>query len=318
MKRLLCGFLKIKNTQSKKFIWTQDTMGVAQFYLHLPNNSSLDKFPNNTLTEYRVGLPQTVSLTGDWEVGWTEIHYPRSWNNVQGNLQDRFYVWNQELSGVREVRIPPSHYASIEAILSKMKELVDNKKRFNDNVRFSYDTLSRKGTVHLQNNAELFFGDIGYVLRFSPKEVISQTSTAKRDLDHRLRSQLLWSICLLCYCSTTICWGRTCSPTSTRPSRGKGWTTGQQIFLLLAICTCLQKAVRKYQSQYKAGHRRNRTIRVWESVAYTLFSTEQTRELLKRWRKFTPQITSCTTVTSLSSFPNFKLKLLEFSVKQLH
>jgi len=110
---------------------------------------------------------------------------------VQGNLQDRFYVWNQELSGVREVRIPPSHYASIEAILSKMKELVDNKKRFNDNVRFSYDTLSRKGTVHLQNNAELFFGDIGYVLRFSPKEVISQTSTAKRDLDHRLRSQLL-------------------------------------------------------------------------------------------------------------------------------
>ena len=75
---------------------------------------------------------------------------------------------------------------SIEAILSKMKELVDNVKRFNDDVRFSYDTLSRKVTVHLQNNTDLFFGDVGYVRGFSPKEVISQTSTAEReaDLDH--------------------------------------------------------------------------------------------------------------------------------------
>ena len=162
-------------------------MEVTQFYLHLPGNSSLDKFPNNTLTEYRVGLPQTVSLTEDWEVALTEIHYPHSWNNVQGNFQDRFYVRNQELSGVWEVLIiPPGHYASIVAILLKMKELVDNEKRFTDDVRFSYDTLSRKVTVHLQNNAELFFGDIGYVLGFSPTEVISKTSTAEReaDLDH--------------------------------------------------------------------------------------------------------------------------------------
>ena len=86
---------------------------------------------------------------------------------MQGNFQDRFYVRNQELSGVWEVLIiPPGHYASIEAILLKMKELVDNEKCFTDDVRFSYDTLSRKVTVHLQNNAELFFGDIGYVLGF--------------------------------------------------------------------------------------------------------------------------------------------------------
>ena len=58
-------------------------MEVAQFYLHLPSNSSLDKFSNNTLTEYRVCLPQTISLTGDWKVALTEIHYPHSWNNVQ-------------------------------------------------------------------------------------------------------------------------------------------------------------------------------------------------------------------------------------------
>ena len=46
MKWLLCRFFKIKNTYSKTSIWTQDTMEVTQFYLHLPSNSSLDKFPN--------------------------------------------------------------------------------------------------------------------------------------------------------------------------------------------------------------------------------------------------------------------------------
>ena len=47
--------------------------------------------------------------------------------------------------------IPPVHYSSI---VSKMKELVEKVKRFNDDVTFYYDTLSRKVAVHQQNNVE--------------------------------------------------------------------------------------------------------------------------------------------------------------------
>ena len=90
-------------------------MEVTQFYLHLSSNSSLDTFSNNTLTECHVGLPQTVSLTGYWEVALTEIHYPHSWNNVEGNFGNRFFLQNQELSGVWEALIiPPGHYSAIE------------------------------------------------------------------------------------------------------------------------------------------------------------------------------------------------------------
>ena len=159
-------------------------MEVTQFYLHLPSNNSLDKFPNNTLTEYRIGLPQTRSLTGDWEVALTEIHYPHSWNNVQGNFQNRFYLRNRELEGTWDsMIIPPGHYSSIQDVLEKMNELVDSEKRFKDDVKFSYDSLSRKVTVQLQNNAEVYFGDIGYTLGFSAEEIISKTSTAEREAD---------------------------------------------------------------------------------------------------------------------------------------
>ena len=56
-------------------------METTQFYPHLPSDSRLDTFLDNTLTEYRVGLPQTITLEGEWEVALTEIHYPHSWNN---------------------------------------------------------------------------------------------------------------------------------------------------------------------------------------------------------------------------------------------
>ena len=159
-------------------------MEVTQFYLHLPSNASLDKFPKNTLTEYRVCLPQTISLTGDWEVALTEIHYPHSWNNVQGNFENRFYLRNQELQGVWEALIvPPGHYSSIADVLTKMNEVVGANDRFKDDVKLSLDTLNRKVTVHLQNKAEVYFSDIGQMLGFSPNKVISKTSTAEREAD---------------------------------------------------------------------------------------------------------------------------------------
>ena len=105
-------------------------MEVTQFYLHLPSNSSLDKFPHNTLTEYRVSLPQTLNLTGKWEVVLTEINYAHSWNNVQGNFGNRFFLRDKELCGVWEaLTIPPGYYSSTEDILSKMKWLIENAKR---------------------------------------------------------------------------------------------------------------------------------------------------------------------------------------------
>ena len=162
-------------------------MEVTQFYLHLPSNASLDKFPTNTLTEYRVCLPQTISLTGDWEVALTEIHYPHSWNNVQGNFENRFYLRNQELDDMWEpLIVPPGYYTSAADLIAKINKVINANDRFKDELQLSFDTLNRKVTVHLQNKTEVYFYGIGQTLGFSPNKVISRTSTAERavDLEH--------------------------------------------------------------------------------------------------------------------------------------
>ena len=53
------------------------------FFLTLPSDSSMLYFPGNTLTNYTTKLLNTVELTGEWEVGLTEIQYPVTWYTLQ-------------------------------------------------------------------------------------------------------------------------------------------------------------------------------------------------------------------------------------------
>ena len=53
----------------------------SSFYVTLPSNSSLREYPENTLSAFKVKLPSTVILEGEWEAGLVEIHYPHRWYN---------------------------------------------------------------------------------------------------------------------------------------------------------------------------------------------------------------------------------------------
>ena len=102
-------------------------METTQFFLHLPSNSSLDTFPDNTLTEYRVGLPQTIA----------EIHYPHSWNNIRGDFMNRILLRNEAFPIWEVLIIPPAHYSTIEDVIAKMNELVTKDQPFKDDVKFT-------------------------------------------------------------------------------------------------------------------------------------------------------------------------------------
>lgn len=59
-----------------------------QMYLTLPSNSSMSFFPENRLNNFSTRLQSQLHLgeVGAWEVGLSEIHYPRNWLNVSDPL----------------------------------------------------------------------------------------------------------------------------------------------------------------------------------------------------------------------------------------
>lgn len=59
------------------------------FYLTLVSNSSKGIFPDNKTTHFKTHLSKRVSLTGQWEVGIAEIHYPYSFSTI---LDREFWI----------------------------------------------------------------------------------------------------------------------------------------------------------------------------------------------------------------------------------
>lgn len=57
---------------------------IDEFTIHLPSNTRF--MESNTASKYVVKLALPANLSGDWECGLKEIHYPRSWYNVSGEL----------------------------------------------------------------------------------------------------------------------------------------------------------------------------------------------------------------------------------------
>src|ERR1043165_3909523 len=108
---------------------------MAHFYVTLPSNSSMHYYPNNTVTRYTTRLANPISLSGDWEVGLTEIHYQHTWSNLERGEGRIIYSQliavgdappgyiNQSLS------LTPGYYNSnehlVRAINSSIKEAVD-------------------------------------------------------------------------------------------------------------------------------------------------------------------------------------------------
>ena len=65
-------------------------MSGKHFYLTLLSNSSLNVFPDNKTTSYRVKLPQAINLNGDQEVGLYSISFPNTWYTLQ-NHENHIY-----------------------------------------------------------------------------------------------------------------------------------------------------------------------------------------------------------------------------------
>ena len=109
-------------------------------------------YPNNTLAQYVTNLPRRVSLSGEWECGLTDIHYPHDWYNFRnarltishGNSLDT------------DRYIDDGYYDSPNALVSALNGEKGGR------VKFSYDRVTQK--VCEQMKGDTTFKLYGYLI----------------------------------------------------------------------------------------------------------------------------------------------------------
>jgi len=92
-------------------------------------------YPENTVTRYTTRLENTVSLSGDWEVGLVEIQYQHTWYNLELMDGRVLYYHSFEKNGQQRlvqdmIQLTPGYYDSVMDIITvinrQMKESADN------------------------------------------------------------------------------------------------------------------------------------------------------------------------------------------------
>ena len=145
----------------------------SEFYLVLPSNSSMITHPNNTLAQYITNVPRRINISGVWECGLTEIHYPHDWYNVRNARLTVEHDGNMET----DVCFEDGYYHSPEALATTLNG--DKPGR----VKFAYEPVTQKFIALVKSKTKFtLYGDLPDILGFgawSGDSTTSLTSSAR-------------------------------------------------------------------------------------------------------------------------------------------
>lgn len=138
---------------------------MAHFYLTLPSNSSVNYYPDNTMTRFTTRLDKSVSLTGDWEVGLVEMQYNRSWNNLfrgEGRVQysQAAILGGKQIYLQHNMRLPAGYYDSPSDIVQYLNQHIQefaNKSEIEHFPIFSYNVVTKRLHGIISEGSSLIF-----------------------------------------------------------------------------------------------------------------------------------------------------------------
>ena len=109
-------------------------------------------YKHNTLTNFTTRLPNSINLTGDWEVGLVEIQYPHNWYNVPSKKRYRSFTLRTKASndpdgpeGEYQFWITEGYYDNIHLLLAEInregtKAMLSSKNK----LKLFYNPVNRK------------------------------------------------------------------------------------------------------------------------------------------------------------------------------
>lgn len=109
-------------------------------------------YKHNTLSDFTTRLPNSIELTGDWEVGLVEIHYPHNWYNVPTEKRKRsFMISSKSINdpdgpeGRYMFDISEGYYPNISHLLFDIARRANEAMIHTGNkIRLKHDTVRRK------------------------------------------------------------------------------------------------------------------------------------------------------------------------------
>jgi len=151
-----------------------------QFYIMLPSNCSMDLFPSNKTSSYKVHLSNPIQLDPTrWEVALSEIQFLHSWYNIRehkNTMVKKIYEpkfegkpISSDESVIKEV-IPAGHYSNVGEIVNWLNEYGDSRSQ----IIYSYNKLNKKVEVEVPKDVELTLNnsDVARCLGFDAKRTL--------------------------------------------------------------------------------------------------------------------------------------------------
>lgn len=145
----------------------------GSFQVRLCSNDSLDLFPQNTSSNFRVQLPRELSLDGNnWEVALSSLHYPSEIDPISFLPPQHFWIkvlFNSDLAQWQPLTISFETVRNVsgESLARAIAEKVSAK--FGPNVlrvsmtpggRMQFEALNRQINIHLSPLFALVVGEI--------------------------------------------------------------------------------------------------------------------------------------------------------------
>jgi len=95
-----------------------------KFIVNLRSNDSLDKFPDNVLSDFCVKMSNPIELKGQWQVGLSEIQYTNSIKKMDLEL---FYSLeieyrNKDNSPISNIIKKTHEYNKITTLINKIND----------------------------------------------------------------------------------------------------------------------------------------------------------------------------------------------------
>ena len=129
----------------------------TSFYMTLPSNASMDVYPDNTGSEYRIQLPRKFYLQHQYEVALAEIQYPHTWPTFPDKYSYRVLYTLESGYDLKQISIPEGHYKSIHELNERLNSAFEeefNKEEYSGidcSVRFSCHDLTRHSKIVIKN-----------------------------------------------------------------------------------------------------------------------------------------------------------------------